>query len=170
VLGVGDFITGLAKALGNAEVSPRDTQVTIPATILPIVEVQKPLTIASPASVVAARSYMRRDSLVVANSVGTTITCATLLPGLWRLRLSVNYVANYAAANEDVFDARVFLLQSAGIEATIFAHAAFVGRNYKNYELKMNLEKAVQLQFTLSTNGVGQSQYLAVEQSGEKLL
>lgn len=139
----------LARSIGQAVPEADDSELSVPNTIVPVVNLPYPYvtTTGVGGATVQRGSFVNRlIVLVLVGGGGVNTVMNTLSPGLWRLNTHVSMVTNYEAGGT-AHDLEVILRQPSGhVFAGLFAAGA-AGNSFAQ-NMFVSLEVLFDKQFT----------------------
>jgi len=145
-----------------------DDAMVIPNTLQMMTLPPEPLFLTGSSVNPQESSFGTGTSLTVANGGPTPVTMATLRPGLWRIRVSGCYLANYVSTLQGG-DLQI-ILGSPTQGLNLLTFYAVVGTQSFDTEVEVLLPSNHTIGFTLNVNGVGNSHQASASVVCNKLL
>ncbi len=164
------FILGeLALAMQRATPESGDSEITIPSTVLPIVELSRSFRAGS-ADQPFTNTFAATGAIRVINGAATAADLCQIGKGLWRLYLSFAYHSNYTSTGATLSDAGWGLAQNALRTDQALWYANTNLSQNKHITIVVNLPATTIVQYFLSANGAAQEHRLNASIIGELLI
>lgn len=164
------FILGeLALAMQRAIPQAGDSEVTIPSTVLPIVELSRAFRAGS-TDQPFTNTFAATGAIRVVNGAAVASDLCQIGKGLWRLYLSFAYHANYTSTGATLSDAGWGLAQGALRTDQALWYANTNLSQNKQITFVVNLTATTNVQYFLSANTVAQEHRLNASVIGQLLI
>lgn len=149
----------LARACGLALPTPFETDVTVPASIQPVLVVPQNIAPASANPATTSASVSLQNDLTNGAAVQTGVL--TLVKGFWEIDVMVSYVSNFVGTGNSLGYQLVLidvtslkLIQLAGIIPS--GTATQINPVFINIQKRLVIDEAYTINTILGTNGAGQ--------------
>jgi hypothetical protein len=165
----------LGRANKQGAPSPYETEIKVPAQIMPVLELRGVLNAFNPGNVTVQQSTFNQSTqFVVTNAIALSTAFCFFASGLWEIDFNATYSSNYnsVVGGTDAFDVNI-LNQAGSLSSAIAAGGIAVtlgGQLTIHRKLRVFFDDVFKLSIFLNANGATQTHALYLQVMGAHLL